>query len=343
MKKLLILISLLNLLYAKYYPNALFAQVSGVASNDTLSVRVKPNWHSRKITELPPHAYVGVDKCTKIGHSTWCKVHAVNRNLGQYLEYNNKLPGWVNARYLKFSSRGYVAIKGKNRCNYAINCSSGRCRVVVNARLKNGKVTAIKSKIYPRSALKGIGELDIPNGAEGYSCGRLSFKIDRYLKRTIHSNSAKITAKKFLQALRAKNITKIKSFIHPVEGILITNKLTFSEPNSKHFSKNNFARYYRNNKKLYWGTDYAKGDAINMSLKKMTTLLASANSVEKIKTLPNLKGFKPIKGLKLKGYEFYWRGRGDVADYNWLGADVILAKIHGKWYVVGFLWNRWTI
>ena len=344
MKKLLILIAFLSVSYAKYYPNALFGKVSGVASNDTLSVRVHPNWRSKKITELPPNAYVGVEECVKIGHSTWCKVHAVNRNLGQYLEYNDKLPGWVNARYLKFSSRGYVSINGKKRCNYAISCSGGKCRVVVNETLTNGKVTAINIKRYPRSRLKGIGELDIPNSAEGYSCGRLSFKIDKYLlKHSSSSNNAKATARIFLRVLRAKNISKIKSFIHPIEGILITNKLSFSESNSKHFSPKSFAIYYRNNKQLYWGTDYAKGEPINMSLKQMLNFTLPVNSVSNIKKLPNLKGFKPIKGLKVKGYEFYWRGKGDSADYNWRGADIILAKINGKWYVVGFLWNRWTI
>ncbi len=344
MKKLLILITLISVTYAKYYPNALFAHVSGVASNDTLSVRVKPNWRSRKITNLPPYAFVGVDKCVKMGHSNWCKVHAVNCNLGQYLEYNDKLPGWVNARYLKFSSRGYVAINGKKRCNYAISCSSGKCSVVVNETVKNGKVTAIKSKNYPRSALRGIGELDIPNGGEGYSCGRLNFKIDKYLSNhNSHSTGAKTTARNFLKALKRKNLAKLKSFIHPTEGIVITNKLSFGEPNSKHFSKKSFAIYYRNNKPLYWGTDYAKGDPINMSLKEMMNFTLSVNSVDKIKRLPNLKGFKPLKGCKSKGYEFYWKGKGDSADYTWVGADIILANINSKWYVVGFLWNRWTI
>ena len=344
MRKLLILIALLSVSYAKYYTNALFGKVSGVASNDTLSVRVKPNWRSKKITELPPNAFVGVDECVKVGRSTWCKVHAVNRNLGEYLEYNDKLPGWVNARYLKFSSRGYVAINGKKRCNYAISCGAGKCRVVVNETLKNGKVTAIKTKSYPRNRLKGIGELDIPNGGEGYSCGRLSFKIEEYLSsHASPATGAKATARGFLKALRGKNLSKLKRFIHPTEGIWVTYKLSFSEPNSKHFSQKSFVTYYRNNKQLYWGRDYAKGEPINMSLKKMLTLKMPLNSVDKIKNLPNLKGFKPIKGLKLKGYEFYWRGKGDIADYNWRGADIILAKINSKWYVVGFLWNRWTI
>ena len=53
MKKLLIFIFLVTISYAEYYPNALFAEVDGVARNDTLNVRVAPNYHSKNINALP--------------------------------------------------------------------------------------------------------------------------------------------------------------------------------------------------------------------------------------------------------------------------------------------------
>ena len=350
MKRLLILIALIGITSAKYYPNALFADVSGVASNDTLSVRVKPNWRSRKITELPPNAYVGVDECVKTGRSTWCRVHAVNRNLGQYLEYNDKLPGWVNARYLKFSSRGYVAVNGKkNSCDYAIGCKNGKCRVVIDEIMKNGEVTAIKSKTYPRSVLTGIGEIDISfdydseDATEGYPCGRLSFKINDYLsKHTSSFSSAKSAAKGFLKALQSQNLSKIKSFIHPKYGIYITGDIHFAGYNIK-FSRKRFAKFYNSPKEFVWGSDYGKGDPIKMSLRKMMHLKLPLNRVSKITPLPKLKYFKAIKGYTLKGFEFFWNGTGKAPEFNWRGADVIMAKINGKWYAVGFLWNRWTI
>ncbi len=62
MQKIVIFIILVTVSYAKYYPNALFAYVSGIANNDTLSVRQKPDYHSKKITELPLYAHVGLDE-----------------------------------------------------------------------------------------------------------------------------------------------------------------------------------------------------------------------------------------------------------------------------------------
>ncbi len=343
MQKIVIFMILVNLSYAKYYPNALFGYVKGISNNDTLSVREKPNYHSKKITELPLYTHIGLNECIKNGYSTWCRVDAVNSNLGEYKSFNGLLPGWVNAKYLKFSSRGYVAIKGKKQsCYYSIGCSGGRCNVVTDEIMKNGNIIALKIKSYPRNLLKGIGELDIPSEAECYPCGRISSKIDNYLLKQ-NSLNAKSIAKEFLKALKSKNLSKIESFIHPTKGIIVTNKLSFSEPNSKKFNKRNFAIFYKNGKKLYWGSAYARGNPINMSLKEILNLKYSINKIDKIKTLDNLKGFKRSNSYKLKDYEFYWKGKGKYANYNWLGADIILAKINNKWYIVGLLWNRWTI
>ena len=343
MKYLVLGIVLMAIAEAKYYPNALFAKVNGVASSDTLSVRVRPHWHSKKITELPPNAYVGVDECVKIGRSAWCKVDAVNRNLGQYQAYNDKLPGWVNARYLKFSSRGYVAINGKKRCNYAINCSSGKCRVVIDETLKNGKVTAVKIKSYLRSRLKGIGELDIPSGAEGYACGRVGLKIDNYLSK--HSNyraNAKSAAKSFLRALESQNLSQIKRYIHPVYGIKITNRLSFREPGAKHFSKKSFVKLYKNGANLNWGRSYGKGEYIRKNLKDfLSQFTPPFSQIHRVKQYTKLQGFSSL--TPVKGYEFFWQGKGEDAHYNWQGAVMILAKADGKWYVVGLLRERWVI
>ena len=348
MKIISIFIVLFTILQAKYYPNALFATVSGVASDDTLSVRVKPNWHTKKITELPPNAYIGVDECIKKGRSTWCKIHAVNRNLGENFEYSDKLPGWVNAKYLKFSSRGYVAISGKKGCNYAVSCSSGSCRVVNvfnDITMSKKRVISIKSKKYPRGVLRGIGELDIDGGEDSiYVCNRRGADINIYLSKHKRSKitSAKSVAREFLRALESQNIDKIKSFIHPKYGIYITGDIHFAGYNIK-FNKKRFIKFYNSHKVFVWGSDYGKGEPIKMSLRKMMRLKRPLNSVIKITPLPKLKYFKAIKGYTLKGYEFFWDGKGKAPEYNWLGADVIMAKINAKWYVVGFLWNRWTI
>ena len=170
------------------YPG-LFGTVDNVTENDTLNVREKPDWHAKKIAELPPYADVGIDRCIRVKHATWCKVYTVNHNIGQELAYGDKLPGWVNAKYLAFSNRGYVAINGnQHKCTYALSCKGNRCRVVVDSRLKEGEVVAIQVKAYSRKQLKGIGELDItydvPEDATvDYPCGRLSSKIDSYLKK----------------------------------------------------------------------------------------------------------------------------------------------------------------
>ena len=346
MKKLLIFIALVTLAYAKYYPNALFAKVSGIASHDTLSVRAKPNWHSKKITALPPNAYVGVDECVRMGRSNWCKVHAVNHNLGQDRGYDDRLSGWVNARYLKFSSRGFVAIRGEKSCNYAIGCSGGRCRVANvfdNVTINNDRVVAINPKSYSRRVLKGIGELDIDSGGEGYPCNRRGVRIDIYLsKHHINNIGAKSSAKSFLKALENQNLSEIKSFIHPIYGITITNKISFAEPGARHFSQKSFVKFYKSGTKLDWGRNYGSGERVRKSLKSIISqLIRPVSQISKVSILHRLKGFSGL--TTLKGYEFFWQGKGREAHYNWQGVVVILAKDNGKWYIVGLLRDRWVI
>ena len=340
MKKLLILFTFIGLLNANSF-DALFATVSGVASNDALNVRAKPNWHSKKLTQLPPNSFVGVDRCIRVGRSNWCKVYNINRNLGEYHDYSQKLPGWVNAKFLKFSNRGYVAIKGKRVCNYSIGCNSGVCKVVNLFRdvtIKNKEVVDIKVKKYPRSWLRGIGELDIDSGGEGYACNRLGGRVDSYFSNL----SAKEIARGFLKAIKGQKLSKIANYIHPKYGITITNKLSFIEPGAIEFSKASFIKFYKNGQKLNWGRSYGRGDIIQNSLKKtLSKFVRPIYKVSKIKTLRNLKGFKKV--AHVKAYQFFWQETRIRANYNWLGTVVILAKSNSKWYVVGLLRERWTI
>ena len=113
MNKLAILLILSAVAYSKTSPkDSLSASVVNVASNDVLNVRSKANWHSKKIASISSYSAgsVRVNRCKRVGKSTWCKISPLNDIEG----YGYGAPsGWVNARYLHLSSRGYVSINGK--------------------------------------------------------------------------------------------------------------------------------------------------------------------------------------------------------------------------------------
>ena len=183
MKKITTFILLSALSFAKTLTqDALSATVVNVASNDVLNVRSKPDWHSKKIATLPPYSAgsVGVSKCKKVGKSTWCKIFPLHDIEG----YGYGSPsGWVNAKYLKFSSRGYVSINGKRNCYYSLYCKNKSCKIVIDYK-ENSKydVIALKTKVYPKSAIKAETNFSaMPENDEGYCvAGR---KIEEFLRK----------------------------------------------------------------------------------------------------------------------------------------------------------------
>ena len=158
---------------------ALFGEVINVAPNDTLNVRINPNYKSKKIAQLLPGTVIGIDRCIKKGKSKWCKTHSITDVDASYSS------GWVNAKYLKFRNRGYVNIVGReSNCLYSIKCNKGRCLIVydLNYNYDLDKMVSIKTKWIDRKKLKGASKFSALNkNSDGGYCtaGEL---IESYLK-----------------------------------------------------------------------------------------------------------------------------------------------------------------
>jgi uncharacterized protein YraI len=154
-RRLIVWCGLFGSLYADAsWQDALFGKVVKIAENDRLNVRSLPDYHSKKVASLPPGAYVGVDTCRKKEGATWCRVH----HLAQY-DYEgygwNAPSGWVNARYLQLSDRGYVLVDGKGNCDYVVSCSRGKCLLVSQYDLdrQSHEITSLHTKKIDRSRL----------------------------------------------------------------------------------------------------------------------------------------------------------------------------------------------
>jgi len=173
------MIMLVNLWADSTYKPALFGKVINVSQNDTLNVRSQSNYRSKKVGELPSHAYIGIEKCKMVKKSTWCRVYQLVQNY--YSE--NFHPGWVNARYLKFSNRGYVIVKGKKNCDYVLRCNNGKCEVVYDYITDNEhNVIELKTKWIERKYLKGESQFGVtPDNEDGF-CNSGMF-IEDYLKK----------------------------------------------------------------------------------------------------------------------------------------------------------------
>ena len=172
----------------------LFAKVVGVTKNDTLNVRSKPDYTSKKSGKLPPKAHIGIKKCKTMNKATWCKVYPLIQNW--FEEFGAESEGWVNAHYLAFYDRGYVLIDGIGNCDYALQCKENKCEVLISYEIdKEHKITSIKTKWIERSLLKGESNFaaasnDPKINPEGGYC-TIGLQIDDYLKASQNKSITK--------------------------------------------------------------------------------------------------------------------------------------------------------
>ena len=331
----------------------LFANVINVAESDTLNVRVKPDYHSKKTGALPLDAFVGVDYCKKMGRSTWCKVfHIMLRDYDEF-GYDAK-PGWVNARYLKFHNRGYVIIDGKPNCDYALGCKNNKYEVVVDytTNSKTNNITSLKTQWIDRRHLRGSSNFGAVGDAKDGYCTNGTY-IEEFLqnhkeKKPLGKEGDFLQKKirKIVSLLNSKKTNELTKYIHPKNGIVLTWSVRFGGKEDLTFTRSDVSNIKKNRfKKLNWGYTYGKGDKVSMSLYYyMSRLTKPLNSISKIKKLKTLKGFHCSFGSKCKGYEVFWINKNSkTKEYDWQGLIVIFEKYHGTWYIVGLLRDRWTV
>ena len=325
MKILLISLTLISSLLAKDFVKnpPLFAYVKGVAKDDTLNVRVKPNYRSKKVGELLNDAFVRVLKCKKISSkSTWCKIGRFK--IVDYEKYPGNAPdGWVNARYLDFSNRGYVLVNNKGSCDYSFGCKNGLCNILTDSNLKSIK----RSQLFGATRFSaGGGELCNPNSMfYDYKELNLAKKPKMF---AVYING-------WIENIEYKGGKNIAKYIHPTKGVLISYYPTFAKYN-KHFSKSSFKKFLDSNKKIYWGKSEGRGDKIYLSLKEF---------------FKKFFFYKEFTIKKVSASRFSFVDNNVVAfevahkkvGHSWKNLVVVLKKYNGKYYIVGLLFNRWSV
>jgi len=332
------------------YPG-LSAHVVHIADDDTLNIRIAPDYHSKKVGTLPPDAFVGIDHCKQIGKSTWCKIFNIGLDERDYGGWNAS-PGWVNAYYLQFQNRGYVRIKGKAKCYYLLGCKKGKCDVVT-AYKSDPKTHAIHSL-----HIEAIAREDL-SGTLGdgytYHCNNGSY-IEVYLDETKKRQIAKKSSIDNLDQILAitdalYNIRNdmgeaFAAYIHPVKGVVMTWDVHFGTPFDLIFQRADIlALEKEGSKKIDWGKSPASGKKITIGLYNyMLKLTRPFQEIEKVVHLQGLKGFKCAPQSECRAYEIFWQSNdATIPEYSWQGLVVVLERYYGKWYVVGILRDRWTV
>ncbi len=352
-----ILLLSLTLDASESFYRGLFGTVVNLPPNDTLNVRESPDYRTKKVAQLPIDAMVGVDICQRVGRrATWCKVHylPVYDYDGMYWD-DGVDEGWVNAKYLSFSNRGYVIVDHKPQCDYTLRCLSQVCDVAVDAKEDASyNIVSLTIKKIARSRLYAtshFGAMD--KDGEGYCIfGR---KVEEYLRQKRTQTLLKddfdgmkkrllgiVDALQELQAIGS--VEALLPYVHPLRGVTMNWQTRFFRYSNKHFTYTqikslNTHRY----ETIYWGSAGGSDIAVHKSLLDYMQMLSRpVSDISKIERLKDLKGFQCAQGKQCRGYEVLWLVDPKKSN-DWLGSVVILEKYKGKWYIVGLLRDRWMI
>ncbi len=240
---------LLSIVFAdeilKYPPFS--AVIKGVPESDVLNVRAKPDPHAKRIGYIGSWGVVDVIKCKGVSaESVWCKVELSQQDMQSSLPRS----GWVNAKFLYGSYRGYVSINGKKDCYYSLGCFEGRCRVVTDVLGDLREPKALVVEELPQTSLRYI------------KSSKASFDddlctIDEIISQYIDTHEPlyaypRDIATIFYENLRVGNYRKLYRYIHPEKGVLISYYDTFDKKYI-HLSRQKFKKCICDDLKIYWG------------------------------------------------------------------------------------------
>jgi len=326
----------------------LFYETYNFKENDTLNIREKPNYRSKKIGELYLGHLVQLLECVKVKDSKWCQVKAL---------YFPEEKGWVNAKYIKPTryQEGYVKVKAKkNTCDYVIKCEKEKhntlCLVVTDLGDDIDNLT-LKTKWFNRKDLKPASNFtamyDEPD-AEGF-CTAHKYIYEYQSKEKLKSLSKTFTSPAFsvvsnlLESLRDRDEKALQKLIHPKNGLRLSALSYFDKTASQHFTQKTFLESYKSRNKLFWGQTEAKGDVIQKDLYAyLETLPSDVVHISKVIALNDLKNYPKNHMQTLKTYEVYWNLEEEHKEYAYQGLVVILEQYQGQWYVVGITRDYWT-
>jgi hypothetical protein len=240
--------------------------------------------------------------------------------------------GWVNAKYLKLSDRGYALINGKANCNYFIGCKNGFCTLVTNYKQdKDRNIVSIETKKVKRSSLYSQNHFGAmsPDG-DGY-CVEHRY-IEEYLQK-VSVKKPKNTLMGFLHGIDQRYSDYIYYYIHPNIDIKVSDKPYIGS--QKAIPKDKFIKYFENNSKVvpkyYSGKDVKNPPKIGL-VTFLKTLYEGENKIGKID--------KKVISKNEVEYIVY---RNLKSIYKYHGMVVRLKKIGVRWYVISIAHKQWGV
>jgi len=298
-----------------------------------LAIHKSPHSRAPVIAKTLPEEEVAlkIHRCRRHESALWCEVSALDTYVPTESILNVR-QGWARADDMACTDGGwYVLIDNEAGCDFSLGCTPEGCEVIEDVFEIGHRYLPSKTKHYPRDRLLAVNRFEaMEEGGDGYC------NIDTYLLSP-ESPEGRVAA--FWMALKAKKYDQAARFIHPKEGVILTDWPSFGGP-FRHFMPEAFAKALKNNRPVLPRYEGGKEESpaplgVRDFFRRFPPLKEAVNLQETNDRAdyPNRVG---------KAVEIVW----DTAEglpQGMVRFIAVLDEYEGKWYIEAIVRKRWSI
>ena len=160
-------------------------------------------------------------------------------------------------------------------------------------------------------------------------------------------------AKSVIQALKAGNIAKFSTFVHPQKGVRFSPYAQVLLDQDRVIKKNQLAQMWASTKLYRWGEYDGSGDPIRLSFRKYHRRFIFDHDFSRAESVAYNPAFMShgntpnnIQAIypKTIAVEYYFSGFDPkVSGMDWVSLWLVFEKKGSNWYLVGIVHDEWTI
>ena len=160
-------------------------------------------------------------------------------------------------------------------------------------------------------------------------------------------------AKSVIQALKAGNIAKVSTFVHPAKGVRFSPYASVLLDQDRVIRKNQLAQMWASSKRYRWGEYDGSGDPIRLSFRKYHRRFILDHDFSHAESVnynpPSMsQGNTPntIQDVYPKSIAVGYHFSGfdpKVSGMDWSSLWLVFEKQGSEWYLVGIVHDEWTI
>lgn len=160
-------------------------------------------------------------------------------------------------------------------------------------------------------------------------------------------------ARQVLLALKAGNMSKLSTFVHPQKGVRFSPYASVLPDEDRVLKRNQLTQMWASNRKYKWGAYDGSGDPIWLTFRKYHRRFIFDHDYSRAKdygynpenmshgnTPNNIREIYP----QSIAVEYHFSGFDErVSGHDWVSLWLVFEKKAGEWFLVGIVHDEWTI